>query len=121
MRRRALESELKKFSDRKPTAKLKRQTSTQQSSCSSASDEECTIEVYVSDSEKLDFESQGDGVDKSTCVPVKQPREKDSHDGGVNKVRIENDTMDLGELLEMKLRQKALQSLLLKRQTSTTQ
>lgn len=119
MRRRALESELKKFSDSKQTAKMKSQTSPQ-NSYTSPSDEDYAIEVYVSDSETLDCDSQTGRVGK------KQPTPLDKHDKrelyahvGPNEITGETGTMDLGQLLEMKLRQKALQSLLKKRQTST--
>lgn len=120
MRRRALESELKKFSDNKPTATMKIQTSPQNSGHTSPSDEDCAIEVYVSDSEALDCDSQTGGLGKKQSSPLNnhEKRESQAH-VGPSELSVETDTMDIGQLLEMKLRQKALQSLLKKRQNST--
>lgn len=121
MRRRALESELKKFSQNTDQmTKLRSQTSLADDRLASY-DGECNfLPLYVSESETLDSQHQSSRDSrKQKTVSLKQ---YESRDSGVNEVKMETDTMDVGQLLEMKLRQKALQSLLnKKKQNSSTQ
>ena len=121
MRRRALESELKKFSQSTDQmTMLRNRTSLDDNG--SASDEVGSdfLALHVSESESGYPRSQHSRDDrKRKTVPLRQG---DSRDAGANEVTMETDTMDIGQLLEMKLRQKALQSLLSKKkQTSSMQ
>ena len=119
MRRRALESELKKFTqNNNQTTKLRSQTSLDDDR--SGSEEECNyLELHVSESEMLDSESQSS---KDGCKQKNTLLNQDGNrDTGVNEAKVDNDTMDVGQLLEMKLRQKALQSLLNKKKQNSVQ
>ena len=121
MRRRALESELKKFSQSTDQmTMLRNRTSLDDNG--SASDEMGSdfLALHVSESDSGYPRSQHSRDDrKRKTVPLQQG---DSRDAGANEVTMETDTMDIGQLLEMKLRQKALQSLLSKKkQTSSMQ
>jgi hypothetical protein len=124
MRRRALESELKKFSQTsEQTTKLRSETSLANDRSASSDNGECSfLALHVSESETLDsaqYESSKDSG-KRKIVSLEEPESRDS--AGVGEVKIETDTLDIGQLLEMKLRQKALQSLLnKKKQKSSTQ
>jgi hypothetical protein len=124
MRRRALESELKKFSQTsKQMTKLRSETSLANDRSASSDNGECSfLALHVSESETLDsaqYESSKDSG-KRKIVSLEEPESRDS--AGVGEVKIETDTLDIGQLLEMKLRQKALQSLLnKKKQKSSTQ
>lgn len=120
MRRRALESELKKFTDRDSATELKMQTSHDNST--SASEEDYAIELYVSDSETLDHVSQGpEGGRRRKAVGQQQKELPLVETASEVEVQVETETMDIGQLLEMKLRQKALQSLLNKKKQKSTQ
>ena len=118
MRRRALESELKKFSDNHTTIRTNRQSL--QLSCSSTSEEVACLEVFVSDSE---CEDEVDSIidRQENSLPLKHhcDRTLPPDGGGVDEIKVDRETMDIGELLEMKLREKALQSLLNKKKNST--
>ena len=57
------------------------------------------------------------GVERKSVSSNKQG----GRDAGVNEVKVEADSMDIGQLLEMKLRQKALQSLLNKKKQNSVQ
>ncbi len=124
MRRRALESELKKFSQTsEQTTKLRSETSLADDRSASSDNGECSfLALHVSESETLDSaqcESSKDSG-KRKSVSLEERGSRDS--AGVGEVKMETDTLDIGQLLEMKLRQKALQSLLnKKKQKSSTQ
>ena len=121
MRRRALESELRKFSQSTDQMTMLRNR-TSLDDDGSASDEVGSdfLALHVSESESGYPRCQHSRDDrKQKTVPLQQG---DSRDAGANEVTMEMDTMDIGQLLEMKLRQKALQSLLSKKkQTSSMQ
>ena len=121
MRRRALESELKKFAKSTNQA-TKPRSQTSLDDCRLASEDEEKgnyLDLHVSESETLDSQTQSSsGSRKQKAVPLRQ---HESRDVSVNELKMETDTMDIGQLLEMKLRQKALQSLLNKKKQNSTQ
>ena len=126
MRRRALESELKKFSQNADqTAKLRSETSlADDRSASDNDDGECSfLALHVSESETLDSQCESGSRDseiRKTVVSLEEFESRGS--AGMNEIKMETDTLDVGQLLEMKLRQKALQSLLnKKKQNLSTQ
>lgn len=121
MRRRALESELKKFTQSTDQmTKLRSQRSLDNDYSASEDKEEDYLELHVSESEMLNSQSQRSSDSrKQKAAPLKQC--ESSGDAGVSEVRMETDTMDVGQLLEMKLRQKALQSLLNKKKQKSIQ
>ena len=116
MRRRALESELKKFSQNtEQTTKLRSETPLADDHSASDDDRECSfLALHVSELETLDSQYQSGSRDSEIRKRVSS-EEHESRDAGVSEVKMETDTLDIGQLLEMKLRQKALQSLLNKK------
>ena len=111
MRRRALESELKKFATADKRTTMKPRSLPNRLDLAVESEEDY-IEVCVSDSDAIDS-----GFEKEACQRRKEEEGDLSADKKVDEV--ESETMDTGELLEILLRQKALQSLLNKKKQNS--
>ena len=119
LRRRALESVLKNISNNSQPTKPKDQTFVPSSSAS-ISEEDCPLEVFVSVSDMETLEcgnhsGSGEIPSPSTGKPMNSEPEGEPPVSGTSGVKGETGTLDLGELLEMKLREKALQSMIVKR------
>ena len=119
LRRRALESVLKNISNNSQPTKPKDQTFVPSSSAS-ISEEDSPLEVFVSVSDMETLEcgnhsGSGEIQSPSTVKPMNSEPEGEPHVSGTSGVKGETGTLDLGELLEMKLREKALQSMIVKR------
>ena len=123
MRRRALESELKKFSQNTDQrTKLRSETSlADDRSASDNDDGECSfLALHVSESETLDSQCESGSRDNEIRKRVSLEEFESRGSAGVSEVKMETDTLDVGQLLEMKLRQKALQSLLNKKKQNSS-
>ena len=121
MRRRALESELKKMST-STDHELTRKPESQPDHTVVSDLDEDYIEVRLSDSEALDkeIEMERGEAEKTGTLKKKEKGEELRVDGGVDESNSETDTVDAGDLLERLLRQKALQSLLTKKKRNSS-
>ena len=119
MRRRALESVLKKFSQKTDQTTRRSSQSPLADDRSASDEEECNfLSLDVSESEHETDDSQHQSTKDSRKRKGVSLEHRESRD---DEVKVEPATMDIGQLLEMKLRQKALQSLLNKKKQTSTQ